>query len=679
MCGIAGALSLNGAPLDWRRLKPMLDAVAHRGPDDAGYLVWHTGRTHSRTGSYGHAFTDSRFSYLSPLLPAIDSTAGAEALDAGHWDLFLGHRRLSIIDLSPRGHQPMADRAQRLWIAYNGEVYNFRELRGELTAKGYEFRSDSDTEVVLHAYAEWGPDCVRRFNGMFALAIWDVDRQRLFLARDRYGIKPLYYRLRDDLLAFGSEIKSILPLLDGAPRVDLLALNEYFSFQNVFSDRTLFADIRLLPPGSMLLVDLHGGTVRTERYWDFDFSSVRDRREEELEEHLVGLIENAVRRQCVSDVPLGSYLSGGMDSGTVAAVASRVLGRISTFTAGFDLSEAADHELTFDERELAERMASALQTEHYEVVLHSGDMEACIDWLVRHLEDLRIGQCYPNALVARLAGKFVKVVTSGAGGDELFGGYPWRYAAAIAQNGRGYIDNYYSYWKRLVADEDKARLFTPEILDGLHGLLGSGKTALGDHTRGVFRNVFAGPVETHDVTEQVAHSLYFECKTFLHGLLVVEDKLSMAQSLETRVPFLDNDLVDFACSIPVWHKLADLSHLKPIDENMPRKKNYYDHLQPGTGKTILRAAMERILPPQVTQARKQGFSAPDESWFRGRSADFVRERLLDRGQALHRFVDRGYIETALDDHWSGRNNKRLLIWSLLSFESWLRQFGTVAE
>lgn len=675
MCGIAGALSLSGASLDWRCLKPMLDAVAHRGPDDAGYLVWHTGRTHSRTGTYGYAFTDRRYSTLSPLLPTIDSTAGAEALNAGHWDLFLGHRRLSIIDLSPRGHQPMADRAQRLWIAYNGEVYNFRELRHELTAKGYEFRSDTDTEVVLNAYSEWGPDCVRRFNGMFALAIWDVEKQRLFLARDRYGIKPLYYRLRDGLLAFGSEIKSILPLLARAPGVDLLALNEYFSFQNVFSDRTLFEDVRLLAPGTTLIADLESGTVRTERYWNFDFSSVRDRPEEELEEQLVALIENAVRRQCVSDVPLGSYLSGGMDSGTVAAVASRALGRISTFTAGFDLSEAADHELVFDEREIAERMASALQTEHYEVVLHSGDMEASIDWLVYHLEDLRIGQCYPNALVARLAGKFVKVVTSGAGGDELFGGYPWRYAAAIAQNGRGYIDNYYSYWKRLVADEDKARLFTPEVLGELRARLGSGETALGDHTRAMFRNVFAGPMETQDVTEQVAHSLYFECKTFLHGLLVVEDKLSMAQSLETRVPFLDNDLVDFACSIPVWHKLADLSHLKPLDENMPRKKNYYSHLQPGTGKTILRAAMERILPPQVIQARKQGFSAPDESWFRGRSADFVRERLLDCGSPLHRFVRRQFIEDTLEVHRAGHANKRLLIWSLLSFDSWLRNFA----
>jgi len=671
MCGIAGVVSFSRDHLKDERLKPMLDAIGHRGPDDAGYLLGHSGRLSPRSGPYGQAFTDRRFAHVSPLLPVIDSPAGVEALMRGPWDLFLGHRRLSIIDLSQRGHQPMSDRAQRFWISYNGEVYNFAALRHDLEALGYEFSSNTDTEVILYAYAEWGTECVRRFNGMFAFAIWDVNRCRLFLARDRYGIKPLYYRLDDRQLVFSSEVKSILAYLGSPTGVDLLALNEYMSFQNIFSDRTLFQGIRLLPPGYMLVADLTAGTVRSERYWDFDFSVVQNRPEAEMEEQLVELIVQAIRRQCISDVPLGSYLSGGMDS----AIASSVFGRITTFTAGFDLSEAADHEKSFDEREMAERIASALQTEHYEVVLHSGDMEACLGWLIHHLEDLRVGQCYPNALVARLAGKFVKVVMSGAGGDELFGGYPWRYAAAVAQNGNGYIENYYSYWKRLVADEDKPIVFTGDIADALHQMLGPGDQIFADHTRETFRSVFRGPVETSDVAKQVAHSLYFECKTFLHGVLVVEDKLSMAQGLETRVPFLDNDLVDFACRIPVWYKLSDMSHLRPIDENEPRKKSYYQYMAPGTGKTILRAAMEKILPPTVTAGRKQGFSAPDESWFRGRNEAFVRARLLRPEAHIHDYVNAAFIRRVLDQHVSRQANNRLLIWSLLSLETWLEQFG----
>ena len=651
----------------------MLDAAAHRGPDDAGYLVWQTGRLSSRAGSRGQAFLDSAFAVDSPTMPIIDSRRGEESLTGGDWNLFLGHRRLAVIDLSSLGHQPMSDRRQRVWIAFNGEVYNFRELRTVLQSLNYAFVSASDTEVVLYAYMEWGDDFVTRLNGMFALAIWDSEREQVLLARDRYGVKPLYYSRDGDLVSFASEVKSLRVFRNGnAGGIDLLALNEYLSFQNIFSDRTLFKGVRMLPAGHVMTASLRSGNIESSRFWDFDFSCPIDRPVKTVVMDLTDLITQAVRRQCVSDVPLGCYLSGGMDSGTVTAVAAGVFGRLASFTAGFDLSEAASHEMAFDERELAEHMASVLQTEHYEVVLHSGDMEATLDWLIWHLEDLRIGQCYPNALVARLASKFVKVVMSGAGGDELFGGYPWRYAAAVGSTRDEYIDNYYRYWKRLVSDEEKRTLYTPDTIDTLSDELDGRSPS--EHTMEAFRSVFGETVVASNTVEQVQQSLYFECKTFLHGLLVVEDKLSMAHSLETRVPFLDNDLVDYACQIPVTQKLSELEGLKTLDENLPRKKAVYAGMDAGTGKVILRRAMQRILPSAVTGARKQGFSAPDESWFRGRSETFVRRRLLGRDSRLNDFIRRDFVAETLVAHSSGKVNKRLLIWTLLSLESWLRQF-----
>ena len=525
----------------------------------------------------------------------------------------------------------------------------------------------------MNAFHEWGIECVHRFNGMFAFALWDAVSGKLFLARDRCGLKPLYYLIDDEKMVFGSEIKSILSYPVKKTDLDLLALNEYFSFQNVFSDRTLFAGVRLLPPGTIFTVDVRTGRADQYRYWDFDFSRESSASEDALVEELYNLIETAVKRQCVSDVPIGSYLSGGMDSGTITAIAAKHLGRIQTFTSGFDLSEAAAHEMHFDERELAEKMSSLFHTEHYECVLHAGDIEAVMEKLIWHLEDLRIGQCYPNYYIARLAGKFVKVVMSGGGGDELFGGYPWRYAAAIGTGHTDYVQNYYTYWKRLVSNQEKIQFFNGDMIARLKGLSDDGAVPLKDHTLSTFRRVFDRKIETGSIADQVNSSLYFECKTFLHGLLVVEDKLSMAHSLETRVPFLDNDLVEFACRVPVRYKVSGMDQLEKLDENLPRKKKYYRE-KINKGKNILRKAMERILPTQITRARKQGFSAPDESWFRGTCEGYVRNTLLQPSARLGEYIDGAYMRKIVDEHSSGEANWRLLIWSLLSFETWLRTF-----
>ncbi len=601
----------------------MGDAIAHRGPDGEGYWA---------VGSVG-----------------------------------LVHRRLAIIDLSDAASQPMVSPDGQSVLAYNGEVYNFRELRHELETLGYRFRSTSDTEVVLNALIEWGVGALTRFNGMFALAWWDVRRRSMLLARDRYGIKPLYYAARSDGVAFGSEQKAILALPDFRRRLDHQALIEYFTFQNIFTDRTLIEGVRILPAGHYIHLSQSRGfdAVKPVQYWDFDFrepDSPRDSRE--YEEELDRLFNAAVSRQLVSDVELGCYLSGGMDSGSIAAVASRDHPYLKTFTCGFDLRSASGLELAFDEREQAEYMSYCFRTEHYEMVLKAGDMERVMPKIAWHLEEPRVGQCYPNFYAAKLASKFVKVVLSGAGGDELFGGYPWRYYRAVVNDDfEHYVDKYYEFWQRLIPNSLLKDVFAP-----IAASFGS------MWTRDIFRDVFQHHAsELVRPEDYINHSLYFEAKTFLHGLLVVEDKLSMAHGLESRVPFLDNDLVDFAMVCPVHLKLNNLANVIRINENEPGDKASIYYSRTKDGKKILRDVMQRHIPPEIASAEKQGFSAPDASWFRGESIEFVKRSLLVGDPAIYQLLDRTVVKRLIDEHLTGKTNRRLLIWSLLNVEAWLQQ------
>jgi len=623
VCGIVGVVDTLGAPVSVAALQRMTDSVAHRGPDGEGTYVY---------GPVG-----------------------------------LGHRRLAIIDLSDAAHEPMANEDGTVVLIFNGEIYNFQALRAELESLGHRFQSRTDAEVLVHGYEVWGDDAVAHLNGMFAFALFDRPRGRLLLGRDRYGVKPIYWAFSGGTLLFGSEIKSILAHGDVTADVSYAALNEYFSFQNLFSDLTLFEGVRLLPPGSLLSIEAQpGATPAIRTWWDYPFGLEPLRlSEEEAADELHRLFVQAVVRQTISDVPVGAYLSGGMDSGSITAIAGRHLPRLRTFTGGFDLSSASGLELGFDERRAAEMLSARFRTEHYEVVLHAGDMEEVLPELIWHLEDLRVGQSYPNYYVARLAGKFVKVVLSGAGGDELFGGYPWRYYRGIAAADReDYFQRYYGFWQRLVSDEDKPRLFNSDTRRRI-GELSSFPA---------FRSVFdgyGGTLESRD--DYVNASLYFELKTFLHGLLVVEDKLSMAHSLETRVPFLDDDLVEFAMRLPPSHKVRNLDRVGAVDENVAGKRVAYDHVT-SDGKIALRRAMERIIPPEVTARAKQGFSAPDASWFRGESIEYINRLLGDPRAMLYQFMEPAFVRATLEEHTSGRQNRRLLIWSLLSFEWWCRTF-----
>ena len=352
-----------------------------------------------------------------------------------------------------------------------------------------------------------------------------------------------------------------------------------------------------------------------------------------------------------------------MDSGSITAVAAKQLPYIRTFTCGFDLTSASGLELGFDERNTAEYMSYLFKTEHYEIVLKAGDMERILPRLTWHLEEPRVGQSYPNFYTAQLASKFVKVVLSGAGGDELFGGYPWRYYRAVVNdNFEDYIDKYYLFWQRLIPNRDIHKVFKPVWGD-----------VQNVWTRDIFKNVFKTQTNLNTPEDYINQSLYFEAKTFLHGLLVVEDKISMANSLETRVPFLDNDLVDFAMKVPVNLKLKNLTEVLKINENeqADKKEKYYKKTK--DGKLILRKVMQNYIPEKITGAVKQGFSSPDASWFKGESINYVKD-ILYNNAGIYDYMDKTAVLNLVNEHLEGKQNRRLFIWSLLNFEWWLEKY-----
>ncbi|PZR66955.1 MAG: asparagine synthase (glutamine-hydrolyzing) [Solirubrobacterales bacterium] len=594
MCGIAGVLNYDGSPVELEDLRRAAAAIAHRGPDDEGF---------HREGPVG-----------------------------------LAHRRLSIIDLSPAGHGPMSNEDGAVWLSFNGEIYNFRELRRLLISRGHSFRSHNDGEVLVHGWEEWGTDLVERLNGIFAFAIWDGRNRQLFLARDRFGAKPLYVRAIARRLVFASEVKAILAYEGQGTSISMPALVEYLTFQNLYGENTLFDGVKMLRPGSWMLVETDGHT-RSAVYFDPKPEPLPAGSPGQLSEELAAILEQAVDRQLMSDVPVGAYLSGGVDSASLVILAARSIPHMHTFTVGFDLAGASPLELGADERGDAEIVAREAGSEHYEAVLHAGDLTRVLPQLVWHLEDLRAGTCYQNYYVSRLASRFVKVVLAGVGGDEFFAGYPWRYALLDQLNGGdSFEDVYYRYWSRLVHDDDKQELFTADAWAEAR------KTSPRESFEAVLASLPSG-------LEPIDRALYFEQRTFLHGLLVVEDKLSMAHSLEARVPFLDNELVDFSLRLP-----GSLKNSSP------------------EGKRLLRDASATFLPAALHRKRKQGFSPPDRTWYQGRNLRYVREILLDATTLSRGIFRPAFTERMIREHTEGQSDHRLLIWSLLCLEWWQRLF-----
>jgi asparagine synthase (glutamine-hydrolysing) len=623
MCGIAGVFNLNKEPFSLSNLKLMAEAIAHRGPDGDGFFI-----------------------------------------DEG---IALAHKRLAILDVSSKGAQPMTSKDGEWTIVFNGCIYNYLELKQELQAKGYEFHSTSDTEVISEGLSAYGVSFFERLNGMFAVGAWHHKEQTLYLSRDRYGIKPLYYWFTGKSIVFASEIKAIIAHPKFSVNVNLGALNEYFTFQNMFTFRTLFDGVEMLPPANTIKINSLTSEIKHHSWWDYDFSQPDHGISfEDAKNETERLFRNAVSRQMISDVPVGSYLSGGMDSGSITALASSHVSRLATFTCGFDMSEVTGVEANYDERRDAELMANYFKTEHYEQVLNAGDIKWSLPRVVNHLEDLRVGMSYPNYYISRLASKFVKVCLQGTGGDELFGGYPWRYYRVFKSvSQQEYFNNYYDFWQRLVPDKEKSSLFSANVFRQIDL----------KEPREIFERVFMfNKTLRYDTPDQhINNSLYFESKTFLPGLFLVGDKLAMANGLEERFPFMDNDLVNFAQKIPIKHKLGNLEVMKRINENeFGNKRKLYQEYD--DGKNVLRKAMQGFMPEKIISRKKQGFSAPDESWYRGENASYIKELLLNKKTVSSDFINQDYIKKIVDEHVNDQINHRLLIWSFMNFEWWCKIF-----
>jgi asparagine synthase (glutamine-hydrolysing) len=616
MCGIAGILGLDGAPVAEHELRRMCDAMSHRGPDDDGFFQ-------------------------------------AEGIG-------LAMRRLSIIDLAT-GKQPVHNEDASVWAVFNGEIYNYKELRLRLEARGHSFRTATDTETIVHLYEEEGPRCVERMRGMFAFAVWDARRRTLLLARDRVGIKPLYYGEVDGRLVFASELKSILELPEVERRLNWQAVSHLFTFLSTSSTESVVAGIRKLEPGHVLVAS-PGRGARTSRYWDLEVEPEYGRSEEQVVEGLRAVLDEAVRLHMVSDVPVGAFLSGGVDSSAVVSAMVRHSGRrVKTFSIGFT-------EEDWSELAYARIAARRLGTDHHEWVL-GPEVADVLDDLAWHLDEpFGDSSAIPTYMVSKLAAEHVKVVLSGDGGDEVFAGYD-KYAVEERERGlerrlpapvraamralaplvppgvkghnflrhfslaghRRYLDS-----STLFRPEDKARLFRPEAL-ALFAEYDPYREALA-HLGGRSR-------------DWLSAIQYLDIKSYLPlDILTKVDRASMAHSLETRVPLLDHKLVEFAAAIP------------------PELK-----LRRGAGKYVFKRALEGILPREILHRPKRGFAIPLGRWMDGVLGDRLRDLLLSERTRRRGIFDTGRVEALI--RLSRRNSDLVLpLWTLASFELWCRTF-----
>jgi asparagine synthase (glutamine-hydrolysing) len=622
MCGICGIFDFKGAPVDRDLLARMTSTIRHRGPDGEGFYV---------QGPIG-----------------------------------LGHRRLSIIDLEG-GAQPITNEDGTLQIIFNGEIYNFIELREELKAKGHIFKTRSDTEVILHGYEEWGLECVQRFNGIFAFALWDSKRKRLFLARDHLGVKPLYYVVLGNRLLFGSEIKALLADPECPKEVDLPALGQLFTLRYVPSPETLFHRIKKLPPGHLMVVHSEGIDVR--RYWNWTPQIRRDVHEHALIEQYQQLVEDAVRIQMRSDVPVGLFLSSGVDSGALLALMSKYAGKpVHTFTIGFEQGEASNE--THDAREMAARFGA----DHSEMIVGPKDYQAYYDRYMWDLEE-PVGNETAAAFyfVSLITSRKVKVALTGQGADEPWAGYH-RYIGVK-------LSRFYSRLPRFLTDGIVRRivekssknerlqrgvvsLSEQDILTRLVKIYSFYSSAMkaklfqpwvkaqissdGREARQALRRLQAD-VETLDPLTQM---LYIDTRSNLpDDLLMVADKTAMANSLEARVPYLDHRLVEFVETLP------------------PDKK-----LRWFTGKYLHKKALEKWLPKEVVYRKKKGFENPIDKWLRDRMRFYVTECLLSDHAAVNRYFERNYIKEIVAKHEANRQNYLRHIYLLISFELWHQKF-----
>lgn len=622
MCGICGIVNFDGSdPVDRIVIERMTESLAHRGPDDAGYFV------EGRVG--------------------------------------LGHRRLSIIDLSG-GRQPIFNEDRSAAIVFNGEIYNYRDLAEALKTAGHTFRTRSDTETILHAYEEYGDDCVQQLRGMFGFAIWDGAKQRLLLARDRLGVKPVYYYRDRHFLAFASEIKSLLEIRSIPREVDPDAFDMYLSLRYVPGPRTMFKNIFRLQPGHVLVADDSG--IRITKYWDIDYPDPEPHSPEFLLERFRELLDESVRMRLLSEVPLGVFLSGGLDSSAILATMSKYAGdsRVKTFSVGYQASRA--EETASNEFEYARLAADAFASEHHEYRLDATHFAEFVPDLVSYLDEpLADPSCIPLYFISKLAREHITVVLSGEGADEILAGYGI-YSKMLALDriyaGAGPLSRL-APWIANLAPSEKLRHYVRMCGQPLEtryrgvsrGFTEEGKLRLVGADRmkqseRQFRDVFGGYFKAVENASPLDRMLYVDAKVWLpDDLLIKADKMTMANGLELRVPFLDHKMVEFAATLPNASKI----HGKG-------------------GKTLLRSAMRGVLPDAIIDRPKKGFPIPIGSWLRTSLRQFTRDHLLARDSACSRYVDRDETARLVEEHEQGRADRSQEIWTLLVFEFWHRHF-----
>ena len=623
MCGICGVYNVGtGESVPVPLLKKMADSIVHRGPDEEGF------------------FSDGPVGFA--------------------------HRRLSIIDVEG-GHQPQTNETQTVWVIFNGEIYNFQELREFLIQKGHTFKSRSDTEVIVHLYEEKGEDCFRELRGMFAIALWDSQKRQLILARDRVGKKPLFFAYTREKVVFGSEMKAVLAVPEISKDIDLEALSDYFSLLYVPSPKSIFQSVRKVLPGHYVVISERG--IREEEYWDIDFSQVILKSEDEWCEQLMQTYHEAVRLRLISEVPLGAFLSGGIDSSSVVALMSQITGKpVITSSIGFEEKE-------FDELDYARQVATQFHSEHHEQVVRPDAVGITEKLAWYYDEPFADSSAVPTYYVSKLAREHVTVALSGDGGDEFFAGYR-RY---IFDNREEQVRARIPGWLRRSVFGTLAALYpkadwAPRVFRGKATF----ENLSCSHIEAYFRSISAvrpevkrqllhrdvlkslGPYDSKDVlrayyekasgADPISRILYVDVKTYMtDDILVKVDRASMAHSLEVRAPILDHPFMELAASIP--------SSLK---------------LRGTTGKYIFKKSLEGTLSQDILYRRKMGFAVPLERWFRVELKDMADAVLFEKKS--HPYLNMKMVERLWKEHQSGLRNRATELWTIFMYRMWERQF-----
>lgn len=625
MCGIAGFSLFNAHEGDEKTLEAMGQAILHRGPDAGGTYI--------------------------------DDKIG------------LCHRRLSILDLSEAGNQPMYSQDDNLVIVFNGEIYNFLELREELKQEGQTFNSHTDTEVILALYQKYGEQCLDKLNGMFAFAIWDKAAQSLFIARDRLGKKPLYYFSHNGRFAFASEIKAILTLNDIPKDIRLDAVHDFFAYQYIPDPKSIFTHIHKLPPAHYLKLDSNGFSIH--EYWDVSFKQVNQGTEQDHAQQLKSLLEKVTRQRMISDVPLGAFLSGGVDSsGVVAMMAETSDAPVKTCTIGFDDEK-------FNEADFAREIAEKYQTEHHEFTVKQNvaqDLEHIVSFFDEPFADPSL---VPTYYVSELARKAVTVALAGDGGDEMFAGYEKysvddvenrlrnKFPKVIRHSFFPGLAKFAGFVPGKVGKKAKSLLTSLSYEPAMGFYITNSmmtdemwNSLATDNTKHSLSNYHPSQYtlemyEKADGPDHLSKILYTDIKTYMTGgILVKVDRMSMANSLEVRAPILDYQVTEFAATLPSERKFKQ-----------------------GTKKYLLKKVFEPFIPDSLLHRKKMGFSTPIDTWFRTELKDLTEANILGAQNGLKDIFDASRVQQVWDEHQSGKHQHGIVLWSMLMYQMWYNKYA----